>query len=485
MSLEVNSIKVARAIFGSRLSRTLLKRFLEPDPSGARTRLEHILNMLAHEKEGGENAGLGCILDYYFSKLLFGAVMRIMHIKQEEFEMGIRDPAIRRGLELVLRSLLKYGVTVPQKLAAPFLIVWNFTNACNLRCIHCYQRAGPNPGPDELTSGERLEVIKQIDRMEIPVVALSGGEPTIHPDFLHVVEEGASRGIYMAVATNGIRFADEEFTKRALKAGLRYVEVSLDSTDPEEHDRFRGIKGAWELAVKGVRNVVKYGEGRVSVGIAATVTKLNKDEIEEMVRLSEELGVDRVVFFNFIPTGRGREAMELDLTPEEREDVLRRIYHESAKSGIQVVSTAPQLARVSWQMSHGEDVLPTHFTMPRSSALKAVAEFIGGCGAGRIYMAIQPDGIVTPCVFIPISVGSLRKERLEEIWENSRVINDLKDKDLLKEPCGSCEYRYVCGGCRARAYAYFGDYLASDPGCLKGKISREDRVEAVMASGGN
>jgi radical SAM protein with 4Fe4S-binding SPASM domain len=484
LSLEVDSIKVARRIFGSRVSRAILRRFLEPDPSGARTRLEHVLSMLAQRDKDEENMSFSCILDYYFSKLLFGAALKFMHIKREEFEQGISDPAIRRGIELVLRSLLSYGVTVPQKLAAPFLVVWNFTNACNLKCVHCYQNAGPIPGPGELTSEERLEVIRQVDEMGIPLVALSGGEPTIHPDFLHVVEEGARRGIYMAVATNGIRFADEEFAKRAIEAGLRYVEVSLDSTKPEEHDGFRGVKGAWELAVKGIRNVVKYGGGRVSVGIAATVTKLNKDCIEDMVRLGEELGVNRVVFFNFIPTGRGKEAMELDLTPEEREDVLRRIYREATRSSIQVVSTAPQLARVSWQMSGGEDVLPTHFTMPRSSTLKAVAEFVGGCGAGRIYMAIQPDGTVTPCVFMPIPVGNLRGEKLKDIWENSKVINDLEDKDLLKEPCGSCEYRYVCGGCRARAYAYYGDYLAPDPGCLRGKLVRESKAEAMIAAGG-
>ena len=130
-------------------------------------------------------------------------------------------------------------------------------------------------------------------------------------------------------------------------------------------------------------------------------------------------------------------------------------------------------------MSGGEDVLPTHFTIPKSKTLRAVAEFIGGCGAGRIYMAIQPDGTVTPCVFLPIPVGNLRRDKLKEIWEKNKLINDLKDKDLLKQPCGSCEFRYICGGCRARAYAYFGDYLAADPGCLKGKLSRREEIEAL------
>ena len=314
--------------------------------------------------------------------------------------------------------------------------------------------------------------------MEIPLIAFSGGEPTIHPDFIPMVREATRRGIYVAVATNGLAFASESFTDKALKAGLKYVEVSLDSTDPKVHDEFRGVKGAWELAVKGIKNVVKHGGA--STGIAMTLTKLNKDQIGDMVRLGEELGVTRVIFFNFIPTGRGKENVDLDLTPEEREEALKWIYRESRRSSVQVVSTAPPLARVSWQMSQGEDVLPTHFTVPRSQTLRSLAEFIGGCGAGRIYAAIQPDGRVTPCVFMPIVVGDLRKQTFKDVWENSDVMLKLRDKDLIKPPCGECPYRYICGGCRARAYSYHGDYLAPDPGCLRGlMVSRGVREEAL------
>ncbi|RLI42666.1 radical SAM/SPASM domain-containing protein [Candidatus Bathyarchaeota archaeon] len=418
------------------------------------------------------------MMDYYFFKLFISAMIRLLRLSKEEFEAGISDPSVRRGMELVLRSLLTYGVTAPQRLCAPFLIVWNFTNACNLRCKHCYQNAGPKPLPGELTFEEKLSVLNQLDEMEIPLIAFSGGEPTIHPDFIPIVREASRRGIYTAVATNGLAFADESFTDKALKAGLKYVEVSLDSTDPRVHDEFRGVKGAWELAVRGIKNVVKHGGA--STGIAMTLTKLNKDQIGDMIRLGEELGVTRVIFFNFIPTGRGRESINLDLTPEEREEALRWIYRESCRAGVQVISTAPQLARVSWQMSQGEDVLPTHFTIPRSQTLRSLAEFIGGCGAGRIYAAIQPDGKVTPCVFMPIIVGDLRKQTFKDIWENNEVMLRLRDKDLIKPPCGECPYRYICGGCRARAYSYYGDYLAPDPGCLRGLMISQGVREEIL-----
>ena len=486
MSLEVDVVKMARNIFGNRVVRAILGRLLKEDPHGYRSRLEHVLAMLAEEEERKKVHSFACMMDYYVSKIFLDLAVKSLHLGEEEIKEGLRDPAVRRGSELVFRSLLKYGVTVPQKLVAPFLIVWNFTNACNLRCKHCYQNAGPRPTPDELTFEEKLDVLNQIDEMGIPALALSGGEPTVHPDFLPIVEEGARRGLYMAVATNGILFASESFAEKAIKAGLRYIEISLDSVDPEVHDEFRGVKGAWEKTIKGIKNVIRLGGKRVSTGIAMTVTKLNMHEIHDMVRLGEELGVTRVIFFNFIPVGRGKEEMELDLTPEEKEQVLREIYKESQRSSIQVVSTAPQLARVSWQMSRGEDVLPTHFAVPKSATLRSLAEFIGGCGAGRIYLAVQPNGDVTPCVFLPIKVGNLRKDKLRDIWEHNKVVNDLKDKDLLKPPCGECEYRYICGGCRARAYAYFGDYLAHDPGCLKGvtelriKQMKKEKEKAIQ-----
>ncbi len=344
---------------------------------------------------------------------------------------------------------------------------------CNLRCIHCYQRAD-RALPDELSLTEKMKLVDELDKLGVAAVALSGGEPTIHPHFLKIIHELSSRGIYTAVATNGMRFADKDFTLKTIKAGINYVEVSIDSVDPDLHDKFRGVKGCWDLAIKGIKNLVEHD---ISVGIATTVTKINYKEIHDMVKLAEELGVNRVVFFNFIPVGRGRDIINLDLSPEEREEVLRLIYYEAKRSRVQVVSTAPQLARVAYQLSGGKNVTATHFVAPSDISLKALAEFIGGCGAGRIYMAIQPNGYVTPCVFMPIIVGSIREESLEKIWLHSTVMRDLRNRELLKLPCGECPYKYVCGGCRARAYAYFNDYLQYDPGCLRAKLVISERTK--------
>jgi len=179
--------------------------------------------------------------------------------------------------------------------------------------------------------------------------------------------------------------------------------------------------------------------------------------------------VNRVMVFNFIPTGRGKQIINRDLSPSQREDVLTYLHNELLKGEIETLSTAPQFSRVCLQQS-----LPNNkFSLGHFAALssqgpaKKLADFIGGCGAGRLYCAIQPNGLVTPCVFLPIIVGDLRKESLKSIWLHSKVFNDLRDRDKLKGRCGHCQYKYICGGCRARAYAYHKDYLMPDPGCIR------------------
>ncbi len=412
----------------------------------------------------GEN--VACPLTARFLAELVRALIRvgvaIMGGRDDEVREAFRDPALRKGVATVMKGIALYGVTVPQKLPAPFMIVWNFTNMCNFRCKHCYQRAD-RPLPNELSLVEKLRVVAELDRAGVPAIALSGGEPTIHPDYLTVIKAAARKGMYTAVATNGWRFADMDELRKAKEAGLRYIEVSVDSANPRKHDEFRGVEGAWRRAVKALENAVKLG---LSHAMAVTLTRMNVDEIDDLLDLAESIGVRRVVFFNFVPTGRAIDITHLDLDPLTREEVMRRLYREMSRRKFEIVTTAPQYGRVVIQMSGGQEVAPTHFVARGDPATTALAEFIGGCGAGRIYAALQPDGTVTPCVFMPIPRGNLRERSFWEIWENDPLMRDLRDKNKLKGFCGKCPYRFVCGGCRARAYGYLGDPLAPDPGCI-------------------
>ena len=394
-------------------------------------------------------------------------------------EALLRDPHIRRGIWVVLEGIAKYGVTVPQKLAGPFLIVWNFTNMCNFRCKHCYQRAD-KPLSSELSLEEKLNLIDQLDKAGVAAVALSGGEPTIHPDFYHVVKELAARGIHTSAATNGWTFANKENLKKAVDLGLKYVEVSIDSANPKKHDEFRGIPGAWEHATKALENAVKLG---ISHGMAVIMNKETFEEIDGILDLAENIGVKRVIFFNLVPTGRAEEIIKTDLSPEEREEFMKEVYHQMKKRKLEILTTAPQYARVTLLESQGKNVTPAHFYIGENNAVRTLAEFIGGCGAGRIYAGIEPDGTVTPCVFLPLPVGNIRTKPFKEIWETSRIFNLLRDRNSFTGQCKNCPYRNICGGCRARAYHYTLDIMGDDPGCIINKRVWEDIMKHGKPTG--
>ncbi len=472
MRSELSIYKFIGIVFGSKVSRALLSKLIKKTSDG-RTRLYHALSAFAGLERP---SGLGCWMDYLLIRSLISLASKALKAEAEleGFKEYLARPSVRRAVVSILKGIVKYGVTTPQMLDAPFLVVWNFTNMCNLRCRHCYQRAD-KPLPNELSLEEKINLVKQLDEADVASIAFSGGEPLIHPHFLRVAFEAHRRGMYVAVATNGMVITDE-MAKKMKKAGVEYVEISLDAADPVLHDRFRGVKGAWEAAIKGIKNSVENG---FLTAIATTVTKYNITEVPKIIELAEKLEVDRVVFFNFIPVGRGSDIVELDISPEEREELLKYLYKETKKRKVLLVSTAPQYARISLQQSQ-KFVSPTHFALEESEGLTYLANYIGGCGAGRIYCAIQPNGDVTPCVFMPdLVVGNVREKKFKEIWDTSKVFLNLRNRERLKPSCSLCSYKYICGGCRARAYAYTGDYMGPDPGCIYNRATYRRVTEKV------
>ncbi|MET1123976.1 MAG: radical SAM protein [Archaeoglobaceae archaeon] len=395
------------------------------------------------------------------------------NVTMEEMREKFRDAYWRKGLASVLKGIAIFGVRKPFVPGAPFQVVWDITYACNLRCKHCYATAG-KPLADELTTEEALDTIDKLNRLGVTIIAFSGGEPLVRRDFFEIARYAAEKGFYVAVATNGTLIT-EEMARKMKESGISYVQISLDGMR-ETHDGFRGIPGAFDRTVEGIRNAVK---AKLFVNVSMTVTKFNYHEVPAVVELCEKLGVNWFMHYNFIPTGRGREIAGEDITPEDREKLLEFLCLRNLNSNISLLSTAPQFARVALQ--HEAKFVPTHFyNVSAPERFRQLAEFIGGCGAGRFYFAIKANGDIQPCVFFPLVVANVRDlsaEELEELWRNNEVFEDLRNKDLI-EGCGDCSYRYVCGGCRARAYNYFGDYLKPDPGCVRQKRVWEELLAA-------
>ncbi|MFH1821958.1 MAG: radical SAM protein [Methanobacteriota archaeon] len=385
-------------------------------------------------------------------------------------KQNLLDPIIRRGMVNVLEGISRYGVRRPFISVAPFLVVWNYTKMCNLRCEHCYENAGEKAMEDELTTEESKRIIDEFEDAGVVAIAFSGGEPLMRKDLFEVASYAKLREFYTSVATNGTLITREMAKK--MKDVFDYVEISLDGFEAV-HDKFRGIPGAWRRTCEGIKNCVTEG---IDTCVALTATRYNLRDVPKLVDFAEEdLGVQRVIVFNYVPTGRGKDIMDQDISPEDRQELLKYLYGRMMDNNCKLIcySSAPQYSTISWEYAFGDDSAPlvsTHFTnkwaiKTLQGRTKSLADFLGGCGAGRLYCGLEPNGDITPCVFIPIKIGNIRKDRLCEIWHSSELLWKLRNRDAI-ESCGQCEYKYICGGCRARAYGYYGDVQAPDPGCI-------------------
>jgi len=354
----------------------------------------------------------------------------------------------------------------------PLVVSWNVTLKCNLKCAHCYINATDTEMTDELSTDAAKMLIHQITEVSRPLLILSGGEPLLREDIYEIIRYGADRGLRMGMGSNGI-LIDDEVAQKLKEAGMWTVAISLDSSVPEKHDKFRGVEGCWEHAVNAIKALKKAG---IEVQINCIVTHQNYDEIDDIMALAESLGVDNFHLFFLVPTGRGTDIE--DITPEMYEDMIKNTLAKTMKHKLNVKpSCAPQFMRVAKEQ--GVDM----------------SRWVRGCMAGLYYCRIYPSGEVTPCPYMPVSLGNIRDKSFKDIWFNSPVFEDLRDFDRLKGKCGDCEHREICGGCRARAYGVTteqmdfcgalheptelrGDYLADDPWCNyqpKGSSSKEKR----------
>ena len=478
-----NTLQTFKAVADNLLTRSILKALSKNCAKDKGNRLEVTLELYVGARE---DACMSCRLSRRMLSPILKLACRGFGITEEDLKVKFGDVHWRRGLVSVIKGIAWFGVRRPYVPGAPFQVVWNITAACNLNCLHCYESAGAK-GQDELTTEEAIHGIDILADAGVLILAFSGGEPTIRPDILQLVRHSSDRRMFTAVATNAVTFAQRKKVQEFKKAGLKFAQISLDGLRPETHDSFRGTPDTFAKTVQGIKNCVAEG---LFVEIATTATRYNIKEVPGLIDFAAELGVNWFMLYNFIPTGRGVNIIDADLSPDEREAVLRLCWNRMKAAGVDVLSTAPQYARIAQEIetnapsinncgtgatgvqgSEHATVMPTHFYNPKlSGQLRQLADFIGGCGAGRFYICLEPNGDIYPCVFFPheeaMKVGNLLRDDFEQIWKHSKLFWEIRDKDKLRENCGSCQYRYTCGGCRARAYSYFKDVLAPDPGCI-------------------
>jgi AdoMet-dependent heme synthase len=335
------------------------------------------------------------------------------------------------------------------------LVAWEITRNCNLSCIHCRASATNGPYTGELDTGACLRFLDQIAEVGSPIVILTGGEPLLRPDIFEVARYGTDKGLKMVMAVNGTLIT-EPIAKKMAASGIKRISISLDAATKQRHDAFRGVPGAFEGALRGIELAKAAG---IEFQINTTITKSNFAEIPKIQELAIQLGAVAHHIFLLVPTGRGKYMINQEITAEEYEETLNWFYDQRGKTPLQLKATcAPHYYRILRQRAK-EDNIPVTF---QSHGLDAVTR---GCLGGVGFCFISHQGIVQPCGFLQLTCGDITKQSFSEIWNKSEQFLKLRDYDTLEGKCGGCEYRKVCGGCRARAFEATGDFMAEEPLC--------------------
>ena len=335
------------------------------------------------------------------------------------------------------------------------LVAWETTRNCNLNCVHCRAAATCGPYDGELDTQAAFNLLDQIAEVAKPIIILTGGEPLLRDDIFDIAKYGDKLGMRMVMAPNGTLVTRETADQMA-DAGIQRISVSLDGATAESHDKFRGVKGAYQGALDGIANAKAAG---IEFQINTTITKTNLDQIPKILALAEKLGAVAHHIFLLVPTGRGKYIVDQEIDAQEYEKTLNWFYDQKDKTPLQLKATcAPHYYRILRQRAR-EDGQKVTF---ESHGLDAVTR---GCLAGTGFCFISHRGIVQPCGFLDLNCGDVTQQTFGDIWNKSDHFVKLRDFGQLEDKCGYCEYRKVCGGCRARAYEATGDYMAEEPLC--------------------
>jgi radical SAM protein with 4Fe4S-binding SPASM domain len=381
----------------------------------------------------------------------------------------------------VVKGIANFGVRYPQPTGAPVTIVWNFTNRCNLNCLHCHQDSSLTSSHAELTTSQAFKVIDNMSDAGVAVLTFSGGEPLLRSDLYEVIERANDNGMLCTIASNGTLITPK-VANRLAEVGAKRVEIGLDGAIAETHDFLRNTPGSFDATVEGIRNCAAVGFDELATTM--TLHKKNISELEETMDLAERLGATRFYLNRLMPAGRGAEACYLDVKPEEKIEALEKLYDRFYKSvtngsGLQCYARGmTYYARLGYERSNGEaftvsealsgyeKMFQKKFGIEVSKIVRRLAAGFGGCSAGLTYAGVTASGDLIPCVpASSVKLGNLLEQSLEEIWIHNSLLSYIRKRKALKGSCRICAYSSLCGGCRLTAYITHGDWLGPDVSC--------------------
>ena len=349
---------------------------------------------------------------------------------------------------------------------SPFIVIWEATQACDLACVHCRASAQPRRNPFELSTPEAKRLIQQVAELRAPVFVLTGGDPLKRSDIYELVQFATSCGVRTSLTPSATPLLTRDALTRLQSCGLARLAISLDGPTAEIHDAFRRVPGSYEWTLRALRWAREIG---LPAQVNTTITRHNLGHLDEIISLLPTLEIVLWSVFFLVPTGRG-QSIDL-ISAEEFEQVFEKLYQTSRQVKFDIKSTEAQ---------HYRRFLLQKRTAARRSGQPdaAMAKVFGACSAdgigraprgindGKGFVFISHLGEVFPSGFLPLSAGNVRRHSLADLYRHAPLFVALRDSASLKGKCGACEFREVCGGSRARAYALTGDTFAEEPSCV-------------------
>mgnify|MGYP001210454042 FL=1 len=353
---------------------------------------------------------------------------------------------------------------------APFIVIWELTRACQLKCLHCRAEAQYRRDPRELSFEEGKALIDQIREMNNPMLVFTGGDPLMRQDVFNIADYAVKKGVRVSMTPSATPNVTKEAIEKAKQVGLARWAFSLDGPNAEIHDHFRGTSGSFDLTIERIKYL---HELEIPVQINTVISRYNIDFLEEMAQAVEELKCVLWSVFFLVPTGRGQEKDMI--TPVEHEKVFTWLYNLSKKVSFDIKTTAAQHYRrvvIQQKMkeakAQNEDIhyLNALTQQGLTGSIDGLGRAPKGVNDGNGFVFISHIGDVYPSGLLPVKAGNVREQPLAEIYRDSPIFKDLRNPDKYKGKCGQCEFRYVCGGSRSRAFAMTGDYMESEPFCV-------------------
>lgn len=351
----------------------------------------------------------------------------------------------------------------------PFIVIWELTRACQLKCLHCRAEAQYKTDPRELTFEEGKKLIDEIYEMNNPMLVFTGGDPLLRKDVFDIAEYAVKKGVRVSMTPSATPNVTKESIEKAKEVGLSRWAFSLDGPTAEIHDHFRGTAGSFDLTIERIQYL---HELEIPIQINTVISRYNYEYLDEMAELVEKLQCVLWSVFFLVPTGRGQEKDMI--SPVEHEKVFIWLQELSKRVPFDIKTTAAQhYRRVFIQQKMKEEKKKENISYLDALTSQGLTGSIDGLGRapkgvndGNGFVFISHIGDVYPSGLLPIKAGNVREQPLAEIYRESPIFKDLRNPDNYKGKCGVCEFRYVCGGSRSRAYAMTGDYLESEPFCV-------------------